>query len=157
MVAVGIVAEKLAAATGFGATHTVNARDTDPVEAVRELTRGGADFTFEAVGSSRTVEQAFGMLRPGGPATVVGMVPDTALISIRGSELYLQEKRLQGSFTGSNQFKVDVPRYIDLYLQGRLLLDGMVSERVTLHTINDGFKTLISGSATRVVADVGRL
>ncbi|TKA04638.1 Zn-dependent alcohol dehydrogenase [Actinacidiphila oryziradicis] len=157
VVAVDIVPEKLRAASRFGATHTVNAREADAVEAVRELTRGGADFTFEAVGSSRTVEQAFAMLGPGGLATVVGMVPDTAPISIKGSELYLQEKRLQGSFMGSNQFRVDVPRYIDLYLQGRLLLDEMVSQRVTLHGINDGFKAMSSGSATRVVADVGWL
>jgi S-(hydroxymethyl)glutathione dehydrogenase / alcohol dehydrogenase len=157
VVAVDIVPEKLAAAGRFGATHTVNAREVDPVEAVRELTRGGTDYALEAVGGSRTVEQAFAMLRPGGLATVVGMVPDTAPIRIRGSELYLQEKRLQGSFMGSNQFKVDVPRYIDLYLQGRLLLDEMVSARVALPTINDGFAILSSGRATRVVADIGCL
>ena len=58
---------------------------------------------------------------------------------------------------GSNQFKVDVPRYIDLYLQGRLLLDEMVSARVALPTINDGFAILSSGRATRVVADIGCL
>jgi len=157
VVAVDVVPDKLIAAGRFGATHVVNARETNPVEAVRELTRGGADYTFEAVGSSRTAEQAFAMLRSGGLATVVGMVPDTTPIAIKGSELFLQEKRLQGSFMGSNQFKVDVPRYIDLYLQGRLLLDEMVSEHVTLDRLNEGFHSLGSGSATRVVADIGKV
>ncbi|MFE4966143.1 Zn-dependent alcohol dehydrogenase [Streptomyces sp. NPDC056660] len=157
VIAVDIVPEKLKAADRFGATHTVNAREVDPVEAVRELTRGGADYSFEAVGNSVTAGQAFSMLGPGGLATVVGMVPDTVPIAIKGSELYLQEKRLQGSFMGSNQFKVDVPRYVDLYLQGRLLLDEMVSERVPLRDINSGFTTLSSGSATRVVADIGEI
>jgi S-(hydroxymethyl)glutathione dehydrogenase/alcohol dehydrogenase len=157
VIAVDVVADKLTAARRFGATHVLNARDVDPVDAVRDLTGGGADYTFEAVGSSRTVEQAFAMLAAGGLATVIGMVPDDPPIRLRGSELFLQEKRLQGSFMGSNQFKADVPRHLELYRQGRLLLDEMVTERVTLAGINEGFDALGSGAAMRVVADIGAL
>jgi S-(hydroxymethyl)glutathione dehydrogenase/alcohol dehydrogenase len=106
------------------------------------------------VGNARTVEQAFAMLGPGGTATVVGMVPESTPISISGPELFLKEKRLQGSFMGSNQFKVDIPRYVNLYLQGRLLLDEMVSDRLPFDRINEGFALLGAGHATRVVVDM---
>ncbi|MBD9725317.1 Zn-dependent alcohol dehydrogenase [Streptomyces caniscabiei] len=157
IIAVDLIPEKLKAAERFGATHALHAGESDPVEAVRDITGGGADFAFEAVGRSTTVEQAFAMLRPGGLATVVGMVPEHTPIRVSGPELFLQEKRLQGSFMGSNQFKTDIPRYVDLYLQGRLLLDDMVSDHVTLAGINEGFELLAQGRATRVVADIGEV
>ncbi|MCW2757892.1 MAG: alcohol dehydrogenase [Nocardioidaceae bacterium] len=154
VIAVDVVDEKLERARTFGASHTVNGRSVDPVAAVAEITRGGVDYSFEAVGNARTVEQAFRMLGPGGTATVVGMVPESTPIAISGPELFLQEKRLQGSFMGSNQFKVDIPRYVDLYLQGRLLLDEMVTDRLPFNQINEGFALLAAGRATRVVVDM---
>nr|WP_218680923.1 Zn-dependent alcohol dehydrogenase [Rhodococcus qingshengii] len=157
IIAVDVVPEKLSAAMTFGATHTVNSREVDPVEAVRDITGGGVDYSFEAVGNHATVEQGMAMLRPAGVCTVVGMVPDRTPIQVLGSELFFKEKRLQGSFMGSNQFKVDVPRYLDLYRQGRLLLDEMVSAHVSLDDINAGFDLMVGGTATRVVADVGSL
>ncbi len=155
IVAVDVVPDKLDEAKRFGATHLVDARSDNPAEAVRDLTAGGADFAFEAVGRASTVEQAFAMLCPGGVATVIGMVPDSTPINIRGSELFMQEKRLQGSFIGSNQFKADIPRYVDLYSQGRLHLDEMISARVPLAAINEGFRLLAQGNVTRVIADMG--
>lgn len=154
IIAVDVVDEKLEKALAFGATHTVNGRSVDPIQAVHEITKGGADYAFEAVGNAKTVEQAFAMLGPGGTATVVGMVPASTPIAISGPELFLQEKRLQGSFMGSNQFKVDIPRYVDLYLQGRLRLDEMVSDRLPFDQINEGFALLGAGRATRVVVDM---
>lgn len=155
IIAVDVVDEKLDSARGFGATHVVNGRAVDPVAAIREITRGGVDYSFEAVGNARTVEQAFAMLGPGGVATVVGMVPASTLIGISGPDLFLQEKKLQGSFMGSNQFKVDIPRYVELYLQRRLQLDEMVSHRLPFDQINEGFALLGAGRATRVVVDMG--
>lgn len=154
IIAVDVIDEKLDKARGFGATHTVNGRSVDAVAAVQEVTQGGVDYSFEAVGNARTVEQAFAMLGPGGTATVVGMVPTSTPIAISGPELFLNEKRLQGSFMGSNQFKVDIPHYVDLYLQGRLLLDEMVSDRLPFAQINQGFALLAAGRATRVVVDM---
>ncbi|GGM04586.1 Zn-dependent alcohol dehydrogenase [Nakamurella endophytica] len=151
IIAVDIHAAKLDAARHCGATAGVDARHVDPVAAVRELTDGGADHVLEAVGTSRTVMQALEMLRPGGTATVIGMVPGGRPVEIQGTDFFLQEKRLQGSFMGSNQFKVDIPRYIELNRQGRLMLDELVTHTVTLETINEGVAILAAGEATRVV------
>ncbi|WP_330257296.1 zinc-binding dehydrogenase [Nocardia sp. NBC_00565] len=156
VIAIDVVPAKLAAALRFGATDVVDARDGDPVAHVRDLTAAGVDFSFEAVGRAATAAQAFSMLAPAGVATVIGMIPDATPIEIRGSELFLQEKKLQGSFMGSNQFKVDIPRYVDLYRQGRLMLDEMISEQLDLTDINKGFDILKAGAAARVVVAMGR-
>jgi S-(hydroxymethyl)glutathione dehydrogenase/alcohol dehydrogenase len=155
VVGIDVVPEKLAQAMKFGATDVVNAQEADPVAVVRELTSGGVDHAFEAVGSGATASQAFAMLRPGGTATVLGMIPDSHRIDIRGSELFLEEKRLQGSFLGSNHFKVDIPTYAELNRTGALRLDDLVTAEFDLETINDGFDALASGREIRVVARIG--
>lgn len=155
IIAVDVVDKKLEESLRFGATHVVNSRETDPVQAVQDLTQGGVDFSFEAVGMAVTAGQAFSMLAPGGLATVIGMIPDSTPVELRGAELFLQEKRIQGSFMGSNQFKTDIPRFVDLYQQGRLLVDDMITAQVPLADINHGFELLKRGEATRVVATMG--
>jgi S-(hydroxymethyl)glutathione dehydrogenase / alcohol dehydrogenase len=155
IIAIDVVGSKLAMASTLGATDQVNASSSDAVEAVRDLTGGGVEYSFEAIGRSLTVEQAFAMLAPGGRATVIGLVPDTSPLTIKASDLFINEKVLTGSFMGSNQFRVDIPSYVEMYLQGRLLLDEMVSDHVSLDNINQGFNLLRSGSAMRVVADIG--
>ena len=136
VIAVDRVAGKLEMARRLGATDVVDASVTDPVAAVRELTDGGADYTFEAIGLKTTAEQAFAMLRQGGTATVIGMVPIGVKLEIEGAD-FLAEKRLQGCLMGSNRFRVDMPRLLDLYGQGRLNLDDLVSARVPLEAVND--------------------
>ena len=155
VIGVDVVPEKLEQARAFGATAVVNARDVDPVAAVVELTGGGVDHAFEAVGSGRTASQAFAMLRPGGTATVMGMSPDGQQIDIRGADLFLQEKRLQGSFMGSNHFKLDIPLYAELNRVGALRLDDLVTAEYDLATLDEGFKALASGREIRVVARIG--
>jgi S-(hydroxymethyl)glutathione dehydrogenase/alcohol dehydrogenase len=155
IIAIDVVPSKLDAAARFGATDVINSREKDPVAAVRDLTGGGVDYSFEAVGRAVTAGQAFSMLAPAGVATVIGMIPDATPIEIRGSELFLQEKKLQGSFMGSNQFKTDIPRYVELYKQGRLMLDEMISEQFDLADINKGFEVLKAGGAARVVVAMG--
>lgn len=139
---------KLELATRFGATHTIDASAVDPVEAVRELTEGGVHHAFEAVGLATTTQQAFSMARRGGTATVIGMIAPGVQVSIPGIEL-LQEKRLQGSQIGSNQFIVDIPRYVELYLSGRLRLDDLVSGTTDLDGVNDAYGRLADGSVAR--------
>ncbi|WP_280232763.1 Zn-dependent alcohol dehydrogenase [Nocardia cyriacigeorgica] len=156
IIAVDTNKARLDDAIGFGATATVDAATTDSVEAVRELTGGGVDYSFEAIGFAGTVEQAFAMLGPGGTATVLGLVPDSQPVSIRASELFVSEKRLQGAFLGSNQFPTDIPRYVGFYQQGRLNLDDMLSAFVRLDEINEGFERMRQGGPTRVVADIRR-
>jgi S-(hydroxymethyl)glutathione dehydrogenase/alcohol dehydrogenase len=148
VVAVDRVASKLDLAKEFGATDVVDASAVDPVMAVHEVTGGGADHAFEAIGLKETAEQAFTMLRKGGTATVIGMVPFGQKVEIDGFQL-LMEKKLQGTNMGSNRFRVDMPQYIEWYLAGRLKLDELVSGVMPLEKINDGFAALRSGEVAR--------
>jgi S-(hydroxymethyl)glutathione dehydrogenase/alcohol dehydrogenase len=150
IIAVDLNPDKLELAQQFGATDLVNAAEGDAVAQVKELTRGGVEYSFEAIGLKVAAEQAFRMLRAGGTATVIGMIPFGTNIEIHGADL-LSEKKIQGSNMGSNRFRVDMPRFIDLYLQGRLKLDELVSARITLDEINEGFATMKQGSVARSV------
>lgn len=155
IIAVDLEQQKLDWATQLGATHTVNPNDGDPVAQVLELTSGGVDYSFEAIGLKQTAEQAYGMIRAGGLATIMGMIPPGVNLEIDGADLFLSAKRLQGSIMGSNNFKVDMPHLCDLYLGGRLKLDEMVSRTVTLDEINDGFTAMKNGEVVRAVIDFG--
>jgi S-(hydroxymethyl)glutathione dehydrogenase/alcohol dehydrogenase len=141
---------KLELAREFGATDVVNAVYGDPVEQVRELTDGGVEYSFEAIGLKITAEQSFAMLRKGGTATIIGMIPEGQRIELPGSE-FLDEKKIQGSNMGSNRFRIDMPRYVDLYLSGRLKLDELVSRRITLDDVNEGFEAMRRGEVARSV------
>ena len=150
IIAVDVFAHKLATAKELGATHGVDASAVDPVKAIRELTGGGADYAFEAIGLKKAAEQAFDCVRPGGTATVVGMIPVGQKIELEGS-VFLREKKIQGCSMGSNRFKVDMPRYVELYLQGRLKLDEMISRRGRLADVNEAFRAMKAGEVARTV------
>jgi len=150
VIAVDMLPSKLELAKQFGATHTVDASAGDAVAQVQELTGGGVHYSFEAIGLKQTAEQAFAMLRNGGTATVIGMIPMGQSIELPGYE-FLFEKKIQGSNMGSNRFRVDMPRLIDLYLDGRLKLDELVSRRLRLDEVNDGFDAMRSGEVARSV------
>ncbi|MGZ6976606.1 MAG: Zn-dependent alcohol dehydrogenase [Acidimicrobiia bacterium] len=150
VIAVDRVPTKLEMATSFGASDVVDASTVDPVGAVMELTGGGVDHAFEAIGLKATAEQAFNMLRKGGTATIIGMIPLGQTVEISGFQLLL-EKRLQGSNMGSNRFRIDMPQYIEWYLAGRLKLDELVSAVIPLEKINDGFDALKAGEVARTL------
>jgi S-(hydroxymethyl)glutathione dehydrogenase/alcohol dehydrogenase len=120
------------------------------VAQVQALTGGGVHYSFEAIGLKQTAEQSFSMLRAGGTATIIGMIPFGTTIELNGFE-FLGEKRIQGSNMGSNRFRIDMPRYIDMYLDGRLKLDELVSARIGLDDINDGFENMKRGDIARSV------
>jgi S-(hydroxymethyl)glutathione dehydrogenase/alcohol dehydrogenase len=120
IIAVDMVASKLELARKFGATDLVDASDGESVQKVIEMTGGGVHYSFEAIGLKATAEQAFQMLRAGGTATVIGMIPPGQMVSIHGVD-FLSEKKIQGSMMGSNRFRVDMPRFVDFYLQGKLI------------------------------------
>ncbi len=141
---------KLEMARRFGATDVVDASAGDPAAQVLELTKGGVHYAFECVGLKQTVEQAFGMLAPGGTATVVGMVPFGTKVELHGAD-FLRERRIQGSAMGSNRFRVDMPRLVDFYMQGKLHLDQMISGRLPLEKINEGFEAMKTGGIARNV------
>jgi S-(hydroxymethyl)glutathione dehydrogenase/alcohol dehydrogenase len=90
------------------------------------------------------------MLRRGGTATIIGMIPPGSMVQVHGPE-FLWEKKLQGSMMGSNRFRVDMPRFIDFYLQGKLHLDDMISSRIRLEDVNDAFAAIEKGEVARSV------
>jgi S-(hydroxymethyl)glutathione dehydrogenase / alcohol dehydrogenase len=141
---------KLQLATKLGATDLVNPSDGDPVQRVKDLTRGGVHHAVECLGTKTTAEQAFQMLAVGGTATIVGMVPFGQKLELHGFD-FLRERKIQGSSMGSNRFRVDMPRLIDFYLQRKLHLDDWISDRIPLAEINQGFANMKAGKVVRSV------
>ena len=151
IIAVDTNAGKLELAKGFGASDTVNATDGDPVAQVMELTGGsGVSYAFEAIGLSATARQAFMMLAKGGKAVVIGLMGADEEISLPGLH-FLAERSIMGCDMGSNRFRVDMPRYAELYMDGRLNLDDMMSRQISLDEINDGFAAMKRGETVRSV------
>jgi S-(hydroxymethyl)glutathione dehydrogenase/alcohol dehydrogenase len=151
IIAVDTHAWKFDLAKQFGATDCIDAADTDPVAAVHELTGGGADFVFECIGLVPTVQQAVAMTGRGGTTVLVGVVSMMETVPISAADLTLQEKKITGSYMGSNRFRFDMPKYIDFYLDGRLRLDEMISSRIKLEDVNDAFDLMRKGEAARQV------
>ena len=150
IIAIDMVDSKLEMAKDFGATDVVNAKNGDAVAQVLELTGGGVHYSFEAIGLKQTAEDSFNMLRPGGAATIIGMIPVGVKIELMGAA-FLGERKIQGSMMGSNRFRVDMPRFIDFYLQGKLHLDQMISKRIKLEQINEAFADMKGGAVARSV------
>ena len=145
---------KLQLPTKLGATDIVNPNDGDPVERIMDMTGGGVHHAIECLGLKLTAEQSFQMLAMGGTATLVGMVPFGEKIELHGWD-FLRERKIQGSTMGSNRFRVDMPRLIELYLQGRLHLDDWISAHIRLEEINEGFTAMKEGKVIRSVIDFG--
>jgi S-(hydroxymethyl)glutathione dehydrogenase/alcohol dehydrogenase len=152
IIAIDTVASKLELARELGATDTLNVSNADPVKAVREMTGGGVNYSFEALGTKATAEQAFQMLRGGGTATIIGMVPYGVKIELHGFD-FLRDRKIQGTSMGGNRFRVDMPRLLSLWRQGRLKLDRLISGKLKLDQINDGFAALKSGAPVRQLID----
>jgi S-(hydroxymethyl)glutathione dehydrogenase/alcohol dehydrogenase len=152
IIAIDMLPNKLDLAKQFGATDVVNSSETDAVEAVRELTGSdrGVDYVFEAIGLKPTAEQGFAMLRPGGSLVIVGMIPLGQNIELPGVD-FMFEKKVLGSLMGSNNFRTDMPRYAQLYAQGRIKLDELVSQRVKLDDVQSAFDEMERGSVARSV------
>ena len=152
IIAIDTVPSKLEVARELGATDTLNASNADPVKAVRDMTGGGVHYSFEALGTKTTAEQAFGMLRPGGTATIIGMIPLGVKIELHGYD-FLRDRKLQGTSMGGNRFRVDMPRLLSLWRQGRLKLDHLISGKLKLDQIDEGFAALKSGTPVRQLID----
>jgi S-(hydroxymethyl)glutathione dehydrogenase/alcohol dehydrogenase len=153
VIAVDMAPEKLELATKFGATATINAGETDVVEAVRELTDGGPDYAFEAIGRAKTIETAYQAIVRGGTAVVVGQVADGVRISIDPFVMSDQEKKLIGSNYGSSRPSIDFPRIIDLYMAGRVDLDSLVTRTIGLEDVDDALATMGQSGGIRTVIE----
>ena len=115
------------------------------------MTNGGVDYAFEAIGLPATVRQAVRMTRKGGTAVMVGVVPAGTSVELPGADIVLREKTILGCMMGSNRFRTDIPRYVELYRSGRLDLDAMITARLPLERVNDAFAALRDGTAARSV------
>lgn len=151
IIAIDAQPEKFDLARSCGATDCIDAKEGNSVEAILDMTGGGADYVFECIGLVPTAEQAIHMTGRGGTTVLVGVVPIAETISVSAADLTLQEKNVTGSFMGSNRFQQDMPRYIDFYLDGRLRLDEMISSRIPLERVNDAFDAMRAGEGARQV------
>ncbi len=142
---------KLDLATRFGATDVVDASRAEVVETVLGLTDGGVDFAVEVVGGKATAEQAYAMLGPRGTALLVGTPRPGTVLEIDPFDGLMKSKGLRSVGMGSANARIDIPRYVDLYLQGRLLLDELVSRRIGLEDINGAYEALAAGETARAV------
>ena len=148
---VDIQPKRLQAAQRFGATDIINSAEAQPVEAVRGLLPRGADHVFDFVGLKVVAEQGLAMLGVGGGLYLIGVSKPEVSLDVNIFDAIGGQKRVQGVNFGSTNFKRDIPMYADLYLQGRLNLDDLVSKRIALRDVNDGYAALKDGSINRVV------
>lgn len=148
IVAVDVIPEKLKLALELGATHAIAAGE-GAVAAVREATGGGADHAIETVGSAQVLTDAYAATRRGGTTTTVGLPDPSQMLSIPAVSLVAEERTLRGSYLGSSVPARDVPKFIDLHRQGRLDVERLLTHRLSLDQINEGFDRLASGDAVR--------
>ena len=148
IVAVDVVPEKLELARELGATYAIPAEE-DTVAQIRDATGGGADKAIETVGSERVLAQAYDATRRGGTTVTVGLPHPSKLLSIPAVSLVAEERTLRGSYLGSCIPKQDLPRFIALYKEGRLPVDRLLTHRIALDDINEGFDRLARGDAVR--------
>jgi S-(hydroxymethyl)glutathione dehydrogenase/alcohol dehydrogenase len=151
IVVIDIQAKRLDEAKRFGATDIIDSSKSNPVEAVRGLLTGGADHVFDFVGLKAVAEQGLAMLGVGGGLYLVGVAKPEVDISVNIFAAIGGQRRVQGVNYGSTNFKRDIPMYAELYLQGRMNLDDLVSKKISLREVNDGYAALKDGSLTRVV------
>ncbi len=151
IVAVDLSDAKLELAKALGATHAFNASSPDCVERVREATSGGVEYAFELAGSVRALETAYRITRRGGMTVTAGLPPPTATMPLPPLNLVAEERTVKGSYVGTCVPSRDIPRYIDLYQQGRLAVDKLMTGTLTLDEINEGFDLLHEGKAVRQV------
>ncbi len=150
IIAVDRVPYKLELAEQFGATHFVNAEREDPVQRILDITGGGADYAFEVVGFPALVKQAFSSVRTSGTAVVVGVQPTGQDISVDGEDL-LRDRAVMGSWHGAARARVDFLWILDLYRQGKVKLDELISRFRPLDEINEAFEDMVQGKVARTV------
>jgi S-(hydroxymethyl)mycothiol dehydrogenase len=152
VIAVDLDPRKLEIAKRFGATHTVNASDGDPVEAIRALTDGnGADVCIEAVGRPEVMQQAFYARDLAGTLVQVGVPDPSMTIELPMIEFFGRGGALKPSWYGDCLPSRDFPMLIDLYRQGRLPLDDFVSETIALDAVEAAFAKMERGEVLRSV------
>lgn len=151
VIAIDLDEDKLAMARSLGASAGINAADEDCVSQVKALTNGGVDCAIEMAGSEKALELAYQVTRRGGTTVTGGLAHPDRKVSIQQVSLVAEERTLKGSYVGSCVPVRDVARYVCLFRQGRLPVDKLLSDTLTLDEINEGFERLANGKAIRQV------
>jgi S-(hydroxymethyl)glutathione dehydrogenase/alcohol dehydrogenase len=155
IIAVDVFDQKLEWSKEFGATHLVNASKEDPVERIQAICpRGGADYAIEAIGHEKTMEQTFASIHRGGTAVLIGVPADGARISFEPT-MFLQERILTGASFGGSRQRVDLPMFVDLFMEGKYKLRELVSREIELEDLNDAYAALERGEVRRSVVVYG--
>jgi len=150
VIAVDVAAKKLAAARDFGATHTIDAKAGDAVEAVKGLTGGlGADYVFVTVGSIDAITTGFAMSGTSGMTVIVGLPDVKEMLTVSPLAFIKDERVLTGSYMGSTHLSRDIPNLIKLYQAGILKLDELITARYPLEQINEAIEAVVKGQALR--------
>ncbi len=151
VIAVDLVDSKLALARQLGATHTVNAGDANALEQVRDISRGGVHTAVEFASSAKALDFAYKATRRGGTTVTASLPHPTHTLDVPITQMVAEERTVKGSYMGSCVPKRDIPRFIELYQQGLLPVDRIMSERVTLDQINEGFDRLAEAQTVRQI------
>ena len=149
IIAVDIDARKLAYAKSLGATHGIDASQDDPVEAIRDLTGRGADYSFIAVGVADVINQAWACLAPAGTCVMIGLPPTGATVTFDTGVLQADEKVFRGCKYGSARIRDDFPRMVELYMAGKLKIDELITQKYSLEQANEAFDDLAAGENAR--------
>jgi S-(hydroxymethyl)glutathione dehydrogenase / alcohol dehydrogenase len=151
VIAVDVFDQKLEWSREFGATHLINSSKEDPIERIQEICpRGGADYAIEAVGLQKTMEAAFHSIHRGGTAVMIGVPPDGMRLTIDPSML-LQERVLTGASFGGSRQRVDLPMFVDLFMEGKYKLRELISQHIELEDLNRAYEQLEQGEVRRSV------
>ena len=153
IIAVDRVPDKLNLAREFGATHTINAGQDDPVAAIKEVGHGGADYAFESVGSEAVLIQAYESTRRGGTTITIGLPAPNKMFTVPALGIVAEERTIKGSYMGSCVPRRDIPRFIDMYQAGILPVDKLHTHTLQLEQINAGFDRLAQAQAVRQIIE----
>jgi alcohol dehydrogenase len=153
VVAVDMLPAKLDQALSLGATHAVRADDPDAVAVVREITSGGVEAALEFAGSVAALSAAYAMTRRGGTTITAGLPNPKAQLALPAVSLTAEERTLKGSYLGSGVPSRDIPRFLGLWRRGKLPVDRLLTHRMRLNEINEGFDRLDRGEAIRQVVE----
>jgi Zn-dependent alcohol dehydrogenase len=153
IIAVDRVDDKLKLARELGATHTVNAAQDDPVAAIKDVGRGGADYAFESVGNETVLIQAYESTRRGGTTITIGLPAASKKFTVPALGIVAEERTIKGSYMGSCVPRRDIPRFIEMYQAGLLPVDKLHTHTLRLDEINAGFDRLAQAAAVRQIID----
>jgi alcohol dehydrogenase len=153
IVAVDRLDSKLEAARALGATHAFNSNSGEAAAKIKEATKGGVDVALEFAGAASALELAYAVTRRGGTTVTAGLPNPKATLALHPVSLVAEERTLKGSYLGSGVPSRDIPRFLGLHKRGKLPVEKLLTHRMPLAAINEGFDRLADGSAIRQIVE----